>query len=87
MTDLSVIFSTFIWIGVIIVILDFLLLYFKKDKPNTLLDYLLTAIGSGFILLGSIYNRLWALIVLNSFWVGMSILQIIKLKSRKKKRR
>ena len=84
---LQVLFSISIWVGVVIVILDFLLLYFKKDKPNTLLDYLLTAIGSGLILLGSIYNRLWALIVLNSFWVGISILQIIKLKSRKKRKK
>jgi hypothetical protein len=83
--DLQILFSTLIWIGVVIIILDFLLLYFKRVKTNTLWDYLLTAIGSAFILLGSIYNKLWPLIVLNSFWVVISVASIIKMKFKKKR--
>jgi hypothetical protein len=85
--DLSLIFSTLIWIGVVIVVLDFLLLYFKKVKTNTLWDYLLTAIGSAFILSGSIYNKLWPLIVLNSFWVVISVASIIKMHFKKRKKK
>ena len=85
--DLQILFSTFIWVGVVIIILDFFLLYFREVKTNTFLDYFLTAIGSAFILSGSIYNKLWPLIVLNSFWVITSFASIIKIHSKKKKRK
>ncbi len=87
MINLSLMFSTLIWVGVAIVILDFFLLYFKEVKTNTFLDYFLTAIGSAFILSGSIYNKLWPLIVLNSFWVIISFASIIKMYFKKRKRR
>lgn len=85
MIDIPLMFSILVWTGVVVIIVDFLLLYFKKVKTNTLWDYLLTAIGSALILASSIYSRLWPLIVLNSFWVAISILQIIKMNSKKRR--
>ncbi|MEK6827650.1 MAG: hypothetical protein AABX99_04160 [Nanoarchaeota archaeon] len=71
------------WIGMFLMILDYLLLSTKKVKFNSIPYNLLNLFGGIGVLISSFYAKLWPVVVLNIFWSGVAIFSIYKILTTK----
>ncbi len=72
------IYSFLGWMGMILMILDYLLLAIKRLKFNSLIYNLLNLFGGVGILISAFYAKLWPVVILNIFWIGVAVFAIYK---------
>lgn len=72
-------FSLAGWIGMFLMILDYFLLAVKKLKFNSIAYTLLNLFGGIGVLISSFYAKLWPVVVLNLFWIGVAVFSLYKI--------
>jgi hypothetical protein len=72
-------FSLAGWIGMFLMILDYFLLSVKKLKFNSISYNLLNLLGGIGVLISSFYAKLWAVVALNIFWIGVAIFSVYRI--------
>lgn len=67
------------WIGMVLLITAYSMISFKKVKSKSKTFHLLNLFGAIGILINAIYNKLFPVILLNFFWMMISIISLISL--------
>jgi hypothetical protein len=67
------------WLGMFLIILDYFLLSLKKLKFNSIPYNLLNLFGGVGMLINAFYTKLWPVVVLNIFWIGIAVFSIYKI--------
>ena len=67
------------WAGMIFLISAYALISFKKIKSTSKIFHFLNFSGGVGILINAIHTLLFPVIVLNLFWVGISIHSLVKI--------
>jgi hypothetical protein len=67
------------WLGMFLIILDYFLLSLKKLKFNSVPYNLLNLFGGIGMLINAFYTKLWPVVVLNIFWIGIAVFSIYKI--------
>lgn len=78
-------FSLAGWLGMILLVLSYAMISFKKlkTKSRSKIYHFLNLFGATGILANAIYTRLFPVIVLNIIWMGISIFSLVKIFSVK----
>ena len=67
------------WLGMILLILGYLMISFKKIRTKSKRFHLINLVGSVFLFTDAIYSLNFPVIVLNFFWAVISIVALVKL--------
>ncbi len=67
------------WAGMIFLISAYAMISFKKIKSTSKLFHCLNLLGGIGILVNAVYTLLFPVIVLNLFWVGISVYSLVKI--------
>ncbi len=67
------------WIGMILLIVGYSMISFKKVKSKSKTFHLINLFGAIGILVNAFYNKLFPVIILNIFWIIISIISLVNI--------
>jgi hypothetical protein len=66
------------WLGSVLVVVAYALNIYKKLNSNSLVYYLLNIVGSGCLIINTIYHRAYPSTVVNVIWILIALIAITK---------
>lgn len=67
------------WIGMVLLILAYSMISFKKIKSKSKPFHFINLLGAIGILINAIYNKLFPVIILNIFWIVISVISLVNI--------
>jgi len=68
------------WLGSLMVICAYAMNIFKKLSSDSITYYLLNILGSGFLIVNTIYHHAWPSAAINIIWIVVGISALLKRK-------